>query len=360
MNMDDENETSNNAVALAAQTGMGITADVYGPMPVALALFLNDALYERVSHVAGRMSKAEGITPRHLIGKPEACFAIVGRSITWRLDPFAVACSTYQTPGGQIGFEGKLIHAIIENSGKLIGGIEYEHYGDWSKVQGRFVIKESGKQDGDGKPRKYAAATWTDDDARAGKPADQTTYPFAQSCGVRIIAHIRGEKKPRILDFDLIQAQPRNSTLWALDPRTQICYTAVRRFGSVAVPSLLMGVPFDPGDTFPSAPIDVTPTPTAAPIDDINANIVAAKSAQNPPPPATAPTPPTPAPGAPMTTKAPITLYAEVRTAIEKAANPDALNLARDLIRNSPPQFHAELTGIADARMAELQPDLYA
>jgi hypothetical protein len=217
------------------------------------------------------MSKATGVTPKHLIGAPEACFAVVSRAITWRLDPFAVALATYQTPGGQIGFEGKLVHAILENSGKLSpssGGIRYEHYGDWSKVQGRFKIVESQKQDSEGKPRKYAMPSWTDEDARAGKPADQTTYPLAQSCGVRVIAHLRGESKPRFLDFDLIQAQPRNSTLWATDPMTQICYTAVRRFASSVVPALMMGVPFDPVDNF-GAPIDVTADSEREVSDDI-------------------------------------------------------------------------------------------
>lgn len=239
------------AVAQAAQ---------HAPMPTALALYLDDALYERVSSIASRMSKAQGVTPKHLVGQPEACFAVVSRAITWKLDPFAVAMATYQTPGGQIGFEGKLVHAIIENSGRLDpagGGIKYEHYGDWSKVQGKFAIIE--KQKDDGKKTSYAVPRWTDDDARSGKPTDQVKYPVAQSCGVRLIAQVRGESAPRMLDFDLIQAQPRNSTLWATDPMTQICYTAVRRFGSLVASSLMMGVPFDPVDHFaPPGEVDVS------------------------------------------------------------------------------------------------------
>ncbi len=277
-------ETAKAATELAVAPVRNMApASVSPAMPTALALYLDDALYERVSSVASRMSKAQGVTPKHLIGAPEACFAVVSRAVTWRLDPFAVAMATYQTPGGQIGFEGKLVHAIIENSGCLDpsgGGVKYEHYGDWSKVQGRFAIKESSRTDGDGKAKKYAAATWTDDDARAGKPADQKKYPLAQSCGVRVSAHVRGEREPRILDFDLIQAQPRNSTLWATDPMTQICYTAVRRFGSVVAPSLLMGVPFDPVDNFPQPERDVTPS--ASGFAAINDDISSAKTTTKP------------------------------------------------------------------------------
>lgn len=212
-------------------------------MPSALAIFLDDRMYQRCCEIALRMSKAEGMTPRHLLGKPEACFAIVERSLSWRLSPFAVAMSTYQTPGGSIGFEGKLVQAVIENSGHLdprSGGVHYEFTGDWSKVQAKYTWKENNG-------KKYTAATWTDADAIAG------------GCGVIVSAQLRGEAKPRSLQFDLIQAQPRNSTLWATDPKTQLCYAAVRRFSSVAVPGLLMGVPFeDEGSMTREREIDVS------------------------------------------------------------------------------------------------------
>lgn len=234
------------------------SAGVAAAMPTALALYLNDALFERVSAVAVRLSKAGGITPKHLIGQVEACFAVVSRAITWRLDPFAVAMATYQTPGGQIGFEGKLVLAILESSGRLDGGVRFEHYGDWSKVQGRFDIKSN---DGG---KKYAVPVWTDADARAGRPTDRDKYPLAQSCGVRVSAQIRGESERRCIDFDLIQAQPRNSTLWATDPKTQICYTAARRFANASVPALMMGVPFDPLDNMaPLGEVDITNSASA-------------------------------------------------------------------------------------------------
>lgn len=244
-----------NALTTAASGGelaLSGGTDYAAAMPMALALYLDDNLYNRVDAIADKLSKAQGVTPKHLMGKKEACFAVVTRAITWRLDPFAVAMATYQTPGGQIGFEGKLVHAIMENSGRLMpGGVRYEHYGDWTKIQGKFAIKESARTDEDGKAKKYAAPTWTDEDARNAK------------CGVKVIAHLKGELEPRTMEFDLIQAQPRNSTLWATDPMTQICYTAVRRFGSSVAPGLLMGVPFDAHDYIDDGarePIDITPS----------------------------------------------------------------------------------------------------
>ena len=210
-----------------------------GNVSPALQILLNDRLFERAKLLAKYLAGAEGFVPRHLIGKTEACFAVVCRAITWKLDPFAVAASTYQTPGGSVGYEGKLIIAILENSGKLAGGVRFEHYGDWSKVQNRFEIRKSDKG------KDYAVPSWTDKDA-AG-------------LGVIVRAQVDGEVEPREHRFDLIQAQPRNSTLWATDPKTQICYTAARRFANVACPGVIMGVPFDREDEGAPALRDVTP-----------------------------------------------------------------------------------------------------
>jgi hypothetical protein len=205
----------------------------------ALAIMLNDRLFERTKLLAKYMAAADGFTPRHLIGKLEACFAVVTRALIWKLDPFAVASSTYQTPGGAVGYEGKLIIAILENSGKLAGGVRFEHYGDWSKVQNKFEVRKSDKG------RDYAVPAWGEKEA-AG-------------LGVIVRAQMRGEAEPRELTFELAQAFPRNSTLWATDPKTQICYTAARRFASLACPGVLMGVPFDVEDNAEPAMRDVTP-----------------------------------------------------------------------------------------------------
>ena len=231
----------------------------------ALAIWFDQAVFDRARQIATYIARAEGFTPPHLVGKPEACFMVVELALTWRLSPSAVARSTYPIPGGKVGYEGKLCQAILENSGKLVGPVKYQHYGavtirlpshaeitlksndpalaefirdkgaveirrkDWSAVMGKFKLTRgnSGKE--------YPAPTWTREDAIG--------------LGVTVIAQVKGEVDVRRWDFDLEQAYPLNSTLWATDPRSQICYTAVRRFGNLAAPGLYMGVPFD-GDDF--------------------------------------------------------------------------------------------------------------
>jgi hypothetical protein len=206
-------------------------------MAPGLALMFNEPLYERCKQIAQIMARASGITPGHLIGQSEACFAVVTRSITWKLDPFSVAQATYQTPGGKVGFEGKLVQAILENSGHIDGAVKFTHFGDWDRIRGKWVKKQGTKSE-------YAAQGWKDEDE--------------VGLGVVVSAQVKGEKEPRELTVYLRECFPRNSTLWALRPSQQICYTAVRAFANVVAPGLFMGVPFS-GDEDEQTMIDVTP-----------------------------------------------------------------------------------------------------
>lgn len=195
----------------------------------ALQIMLDPVMYEKAKHIAGMLAKARGFTPKHLIDCPEACFAVVIRSLTWKLDPFAVAQSTFQIPGtDRVGYEGKLIQAILENSGKLEGNVRFDYFGDWDKIEGVFEFKQNNQ----GKP--YPVAAWPKEDE--------------DGLGVVVSCQVKGEVERREFRFNLKQAYPRNSTLWATDPRTQLGYTAVRRFANTAAPGLIMGVPFDTDD----------------------------------------------------------------------------------------------------------------
>jgi hypothetical protein len=268
---------------LVALTGVGNS--------MAMLVWLNPDLYEQIKRIAGVMAAAEGATPPHLLKKPYACFDVAVQAFTWRLNPMQVAKATYQTPGGKIGYEGKLVIAVLENSGHLVGPLEFAHYGrvivmtdkkikralnsldplvdavkngqiegwqileekDWSAVQGKYEVRKGEPKDGK-EAKAYAHRVWQ--------------KPDAEGLGVRVSCQLKGEVKRRTYDFDLVQAFPLNSTLWATDPKTQICYTAARRFSSTVVSSIFMGVPFS-GDALPDEDMrDVTPEParrTAAP-----------------------------------------------------------------------------------------------
>ena len=207
----------------------------------ALQIMLNDALFRRCREVADIMARAEGVTPQHLINKKEACFSVVSMALIWKLAPMMVAASTFQLPGSnKLGYEAKLVQAILENSGQFVGQIKSEYFGEWDRVLGKFTIETSQKGN------KYAKAAWT--------PKDE------EGLGVIVTGQVKGEVEPRTFRFLLKQAFPRNSTIWATDPMTQLWYTAVRRFGSVAAPGIMMGVPFDRDElSFEDGLVDVTP-----------------------------------------------------------------------------------------------------
>lgn len=210
-------------------------------MSPGLALYFNDAIYNRVKQMAGHMAKADGATPKHLLGKPETCFAVITRAITWNLEPSSVAAATWSTPSGQIGYEAKLIVAIMENSGALIGRLKYEYKGDWSKLRGKYKIETSGKGN------KYPVSDWD--------PKDEKGLSIVVSC------QIKGETERREEEFWLEELWPRNSTLWATRPRQQATYAVSRAFASIATPALIMGLPFDvdPGGLGNDDMVDITP-----------------------------------------------------------------------------------------------------
>ena len=204
---------------------------------LAMALMFDDALFQRTRTIANMMANAKGITPPHLIGKPETCYAVVTRSIIWNLEPMAVAGSTYDVHGN-FGYYGKLCRAILEKSGRFEDRLKYKKIGDWSKVAGKFS-KQKGKSGSE-----YPVATYTEKDE--------------EGLGVEITYKIKGEDEATF-EFYLNQAYPRNSTLWATDPWTQLCYLATRRFSSLEVPDIFMGVPFDKENIDNDAILDVTP-----------------------------------------------------------------------------------------------------
>lgn len=207
-------------------------------LPIGVMAILDESLGAKLDKAAKRMSSAVGIVPPHLIDKPVTCYAVLTRALTWRLDPFAVAQSTYTVPGGKIAYEGKLVQAILENSGRIEGQIIFEHFGDWGKVEGKFKMAKSAKGND------FPVPAYTEAD-EAG-------------LGVRVRAKIKGEDKPREVEVTLRSCHPRNSTLWALRPKQQIMYSAIRVFANVAAPSLFMGVPFST-DLVGEAMIDITP-----------------------------------------------------------------------------------------------------
>ena len=184
-----------------------------------LALFDSQYL-NAISAFAQIMAQGAATVPRHLQGNQADCMAVAMQAAQWQMNPFAVAQKTHLI-NGVLGYEAQLVHAVISRSGVLANRFEYEWYGPWEKVVGKFQIRKGDKGE-------YRVPGWT--------LADET------GIGIIIRATLKGEDQPRELDLLLAQARTRNSTLWADDPRQQLAYLAVKRWARLFCPDVILGV----------------------------------------------------------------------------------------------------------------------
>lgn len=184
-------------------------------------LLLRGDSLDRMFKVAEFMASSKTTLPAHFRGNPADCLAVVMQSMQWDMNPFAVAQKTHLV-NGVLGYEAQLVNAVITSRAPVTGRLEYEWFGDWEKVIGKFDIKTNseGKQ--------YRQPGWKLED-EAG-------------LGVSVWATFKGESQPRRLDLLLAQARTRNSTLWADDPRQQLAYLATKRWSRLYCPDVIMGV----------------------------------------------------------------------------------------------------------------------
>jgi hypothetical protein len=187
----------------------------------------NDLIFDpnamgQMMAIAECMSSGVSTIPRHLQGNTSDCMAVVMQAAQWRMNPYSVAQKTHVV-NGNLGYEAQLVNAVVSSSTKIEGSFFYEWFGPWEKVIGKFKTIP-GKNGG--KP--YQAPDWS--------PADE------KGCGIRVAATLRGEGSPRTLELLLSQAQVRNSTLWASDPKQQLAYLGVKRWARLYAPDVILGV----------------------------------------------------------------------------------------------------------------------
>ncbi len=196
---------SNNAVA-------GMTAN---------DVMMNEDAMGRLMNLANVMANSKVTVPKHLQGSQGDCFAVILQAAQWGMNPFAVAQKTHII-NGTLGYEAQLINAVIITRAPVKGRLQFEWYGDWTKV--------NGKED---------------------KSSER---------GVKVWATLKGEDEPRVLDIGMHQVGTvRNSPMWVNDPRQQLCYLAIKRWSRLYCPDVILGV-YSP-DEFESTPEkDVTPT----------------------------------------------------------------------------------------------------
>lgn len=203
-----------------------------------VALFDSQYL-NAISTFAQIMAQGAATVPKHLQGNQADCMAVAMQAAQWQMNPFAVAQKTHLI-NGVLGYEAQLVNAVISRSGVLANRFEYEWYGPWEKIIGKFNIRKGDKGE-------YRVPGWT--------MADEA------GIGIVIRATLKGEDQPRELDLLLAQARTRNSTLWADDPRQQLAYLAVKRWARLFCPDVILGV-YTPDELEDRQEKEINPAPT--------------------------------------------------------------------------------------------------
>ncbi|WP_235331370.1 RecT family recombinase [Aeromonas hydrophila] len=188
-----------------------------------LSLMMNVDFMASIDKMADMMASGKTTVPQHLRGNKADCFAICLQAIQWGMNPFPVAQKTHLV-NGTLGYEAQLVNAIVVNSGTIKGRFDYEFFGPWERVIGKFRVARKEK---DGKPVEYRVPDWT--------------FADEDGCGVKIIAHL-SNGKTREVTLLLQQARTRNSTLWADDPKQQLAYLGVKRWARLYTPDVILGV----------------------------------------------------------------------------------------------------------------------
>ncbi|MFC0268541.1 RecT family recombinase [Kushneria aurantia] len=183
-------------------------------------LFNTDAM-NHMERLANLMARGKATVPQHLQGNPGDCMAVVMQAAQWRMNPFAVAQKTHLV-NGTLGYEAQLVNAVITSMAPTENRLEYEWYGPWENVIGKFEVRKNNQG------KEYQAPAWS--------------FKDEKGCGIQVWATLKGEEEPRVLDLLLTQAQVRNSTLWASDPKQQLAYLAIKRWSRLYCPDVILGV----------------------------------------------------------------------------------------------------------------------
>lgn len=186
------------------------------------AMIHDEAMLAKMLGFAELMATSRITIPKHLQGNPGDCLAITMQAMQWGMNPSAVAQKTHVV-NGVLGYEAQLVAAVINTRAPIVGRLDYEWFGDWSKVNGK---------------------TCSDD-----------------SVGVFVIARFKGEDEPRRLRMSMAQVgSVRNSPNWVSDPRQQAAYLAAKKFARLHCPDVILGVYTD-DELVDVTPRDVTPKP---------------------------------------------------------------------------------------------------
>lgn len=192
-----------------------------------LAHLFDTARFEHMIRIARVMAQASLIPDHMTIGKGKQflseqeilsnCFLVVNQAVRWGMDPFAVVPETYVV-SGKLGFQGKLVAAVVNARAGLKERLNYEFSGTG--------------------------------DART----------------VTISATFVNETEPRTVTLSVAQAKTDNK-MWAKDPDQKLIYSGATKWARRHCPEIMLGVLTD--DDVDAMAAAQAHLPRAASLDDL-------------------------------------------------------------------------------------------
>lgn len=230
---DQQNETAQ--LAKAAKNGELVVVD-NSPN----ALLFDTAKFAQVYRVAQAMATSP-LIPEHLRGERRSgagfqpyplqvaaanCILVVNVSYRWGLDPYAVAPETYVVRQ-RLGFQGKLVAAVVNTRADLAGGNLRAVYGEGHGDDLAAVIYGSERLTVD----QFPDAVWDALDAYAATE-DRKALNVLDRHGVLAIRITVGQAKT-------------DNQMWRTDPEQKLFYSGVAKWARRHRPELMLGVSTD-------------------------------------------------------------------------------------------------------------------
>lgn len=198
---------------------------------------LDTGMFDHMGRIAKLMA-ASGLVPSHLnafkkeggqdipMSQDEAvanCFLVVNQAIRWRMDPFAVAQGVFVLRG-KVGYEGKLIAAVINSHPLLAGRLSYKYDGEG---QSRAVtVSGQIKDEQEAKTISGTVAQWkTANDSWIKIPDQMLAYRGAREwarrhmpeaiLGVYAEEELEFEQQPRTIQGEVVPERSAGAAMRA-------------------------------------------------------------------------------------------------------------------------------------------------
>ena len=135
----------------------------------AIELYSDPAKFEHGQRVAKMLSTLPSI-PNHLKNSLADCFVVYAQAVRWKMDPAAVMQHCYVLQG-KLGYEGKLVAAVVNASPNLKTKLNYEYSGSGQQRQ----VRVFGTLKGEEKPREVigTVAAWKTNNGQWNTQTDQ-------------------------------------------------------------------------------------------------------------------------------------------------------------------------------------------